>query len=166
MLAEAGVTVTDTTGTFVTVIAAVPLCPSLVAVIVADPGAMAVTFPFTSAIATEVLLLDHVTVRPESGLPFASFGVADGHVVERSEEHTSELQSHHDIVCRLLLEKKKSILKVLYAMLMKASGVVTLGWNRQFVLKVATYMSILIVEDEPDLLAVLTKALLEDCYAL
>src|SRR5437667_7591608 len=27
----------------------------------------------------------------------------------RSEEHTSELQSHHDLVCRLLLEKKKSI---------------------------------------------------------
>src|SRR5471032_1140402 len=26
---------------------------------------------------------------------------------KRSEEHTSELQSHHDIVCRLLLEKKK-----------------------------------------------------------
>src|SRR5437773_8885238 len=30
------------------------------------------------------------------------FGLAD-----RSEEHTSELQSHHDLVCRLLLEKKK-----------------------------------------------------------
>src|SRR5437667_5392365 len=28
--------------------------------------------------------------------------------VSRSEEHTSELQSHHDIVCRLLLVKKKS----------------------------------------------------------
>src|SRR5574343_1010024 len=27
----------------------------------------------------------------------------------RSEEHTSELQSHHDLVCRLLLEKKKKI---------------------------------------------------------
>src|SRR5437667_550924 len=27
--------------------------------------------------------------------------------VLRSEEHTSELQSHHDLVCRLLLEKKK-----------------------------------------------------------
>src|SRR5437773_5234610 len=26
--------------------------------------------------------------------------------VHRSEEHTSELQSHHDLVCRLLLEKK------------------------------------------------------------
>src|SRR5437667_4821739 len=28
-------------------------------------------------------------------------------VAMRSEEHTSELQSHHDLVCRLLLEKKK-----------------------------------------------------------
>src|SRR5438034_6154065 len=27
--------------------------------------------------------------------------------VHRSEEHTSELQSHSDLVCRLLLEKKK-----------------------------------------------------------
>src|SRR5437773_6774796 len=27
----------------------------------------------------------------------------------RSEEHTSELQSHHDLVCRLLLEKKKNV---------------------------------------------------------
>src|SRR5437667_12500354 len=29
------------------------------------------------------------------------------HRGRRSEEHTSELQSHHDLVCRLLLEKKK-----------------------------------------------------------
>src|SRR5438132_10733654 len=27
--------------------------------------------------------------------------------IARSEEHTSELQSHSDLVCRLLLEKKK-----------------------------------------------------------
>src|SRR5260221_10537135 len=27
---------------------------------------------------------------------------------DRSEEHTSELQSHSDLVCRLLLEKKKN----------------------------------------------------------
>src|SRR5699024_8029879 len=32
--------------------------------------------------------------------------VDDGHIV-RSEEHTSELQSRFDLVCRLLLEKKK-----------------------------------------------------------
>src|SRR5438034_7387894 len=28
--------------------------------------------------------------------------------LERSEEHTSELQSHSDLVCRLLLEKKNA----------------------------------------------------------
>src|SRR5947207_7504072 len=28
-------------------------------------------------------------------------------LIFRSEEHTSELQSHSDLVCRLLLEKKK-----------------------------------------------------------
>src|SRR5260221_7722147 len=32
-------------------------------------------------------------------------------VPHRSEEHTSELQSHSDLVCRLLLEKKKKNLK-------------------------------------------------------
>src|SRR5260221_3630249 len=30
-------------------------------------------------------------------------------IASRSEEHTSELQSHSDLVCRLLLEKKKNI---------------------------------------------------------
>src|SRR5260221_9432338 len=30
----------------------------------------------------------------------------------RSEEHTSELQSHSDLVCRLLLEKKKKKIKI------------------------------------------------------
>src|SRR5260221_4489307 len=30
-------------------------------------------------------------------------------LAQRSEEHTSELQSHSDIVCRLLLEKKKTV---------------------------------------------------------
>src|SRR5438034_5083861 len=30
-----------------------------------------------------------------------------GLYARRSEEHTSELQSHSDLVCRLLLEKKK-----------------------------------------------------------
>src|SRR5947207_6461351 len=32
---------------------------------------------------------------------------ADLKILLRSEEHTSELQSHSDLVCRLLLEKKK-----------------------------------------------------------
>src|SRR5256885_3381710 len=33
--------------------------------------------------------------------------VSEGTVVPRSEEHTSELQSPCNLVCRLLLEKKK-----------------------------------------------------------
>src|SRR5260221_9928802 len=32
--------------------------------------------------------------------------------VARSEEHTSELQSHSDLVCRLLLEKKKHFIVI------------------------------------------------------
>src|SRR5260221_2501134 len=34
--------------------------------------------------------------------------LADWERQGRSEEHTSELQSHSDLVCRLLLEKKKT----------------------------------------------------------
>src|SRR5207237_10715242 len=38
------------------------------------------------------------------------FGVPhQGRSTARSEEHTSELQSHLNLVCRLLLEKKKQI---------------------------------------------------------
>src|SRR5690349_21964457 len=39
---------------------------------------------------------------------------------ERSEEHTSELQSRRDLVCRLLLEKKKN--NKLYIYLLKYYG--------------------------------------------
>src|SRR5260370_35949177 len=35
--------------------------------------------------------------------------IADAIDAKRSEEHTSELQSHLNLVCRLLLEKKKKI---------------------------------------------------------
>src|SRR5207249_9065547 len=34
--------------------------------------------------------------------------------LERSEEHTSELQSRFDLVCRLLLEKKKQEARILH----------------------------------------------------
>src|SRR5690242_21528390 len=38
-----------------------------------------------------------------------SQGIELGATSGRSEEHTSELQSHVNLVCRLLLEKKKKI---------------------------------------------------------
>src|SRR5436190_2410638 len=46
--------------------------------------------------------------RPAERLPAPRPGSLGGHaLLQRSEEHTSELQSHSDLVCRLLLEKKK-----------------------------------------------------------
>src|SRR3970282_490287 len=43
--------------------------------------------------------------RAGRGVP----GCPSGPRRTRSEEHTSELQSHHHLVCRLLLEKKKEL---------------------------------------------------------
>src|SRR5437763_16859935 len=63
-------------GGAVTVMAAVPYCPSLVAVIVAEPAAFAVTNPLPLTLATPLLPLAHVTTRPDNALPVASLGVA------------------------------------------------------------------------------------------
>src|SRR5699024_12022042 len=55
-------------------------------------------------------LLSHLT--PDTKLVYMSsdlvFSDGNGPYEERSEEHTSELQSRFDLVCRLLLEKKTS----------------------------------------------------------
>jgi hypothetical protein len=75
-LAVAGVTLTDATGTTETATVAVPLFPSLVAVIVAEPAATPVTTPLVETVAMPVLELVHVTVRPVSTLLFASRVVA------------------------------------------------------------------------------------------
>src|SRR5216117_1823647 len=74
--AVAGLTVTDATSTVLTVIVAVPPCPSLVAVIVAELAVTPVTSPLPLTVATAVLLLAQLTARPDNGLPFASLGVA------------------------------------------------------------------------------------------
>src|SRR5256885_11930746 len=52
-------------------------------------------------------------VLPSAGAPWS----ADLPTVERSEEHTSELQSPCNLVCRLLLEKKKQNSPIVNAML-------------------------------------------------
>src|SRR5256885_8159573 len=55
--------------------------------------------------------------KPGHAVAFHRAGVAGvgqrrsmGRLAPRSEEHTSELQSPCNLVCRLLLEKKKSLL--------------------------------------------------------
>src|SRR5437868_7494861 len=59
--------------------------------------------------------LDSATISSATDLPASSMGwngeglAFSGPLLIRSEEHTSELQSRFDLVCRLLLEKKKMI---------------------------------------------------------
>src|SRR6266581_3376693 len=74
--AVAGLTPRDATGTLDTVTAAVPLCPSLVALIVAAPTAKPVTSPLADTVATALLLVVQVTARSLSGVPLASLRVA------------------------------------------------------------------------------------------
>src|SRR5256885_8054005 len=45
---------------------------------------------------------------PAAEVPLEAAAAEEVPVVERSEEHTSELQSPCNLVCRLLLEKKKT----------------------------------------------------------
>src|SRR5207248_11082849 len=52
-----------------------------------------------------LILIGILIVLPLAG---SQFGL-NLDVISRSEEHTSELQSPYDLVCRLLLEKKKTI---------------------------------------------------------
>ena len=59
-----------------TVTVAVPLLPSLVAVIVAAPAVTPVTTPAPLTVATPPLLDAQLTVRPLSALPAESRGVA------------------------------------------------------------------------------------------
>src|SRR6266704_6968342 len=67
-------------------------------------------FFFNDTATTEIYTLSLHDALPISGPDRARIRYAKTlahHAWERSEEHTSELQSRFDLVCRLLLEKKK-----------------------------------------------------------
>src|SRR6266540_5918895 len=61
-------------------------------------------FPYTTLFRSPLRRGARSATRPRRG---ARRPADDPLGARRSEEHTSELQSHHDLVCRLLLEKKK-----------------------------------------------------------
>src|SRR5437667_6513545 len=67
-------------------------------------------FPYTTLFRSTAILLPFVIGgwqwRASLGLMLAFWITFTALQNLRSEEHTSELQSHHDLVCRLLLEKK------------------------------------------------------------
>jgi len=75
-LPDGGLTVTDATGTVVTVTLEEALLPSLATVIVAEPTASAVTSPLPFTVATPVLLLDQVMILPVRTAPVESRSVA------------------------------------------------------------------------------------------
>src|SRR5438034_3756079 len=66
-------------------------------------------FPYTTLFRSRLDSLHCVGDRLwHLALPALTLGlVGAAATARRSEEHTSELQSHSDLVCRLLLEKKK-----------------------------------------------------------
>src|SRR6266540_6856621 len=69
-------------------------------------------FFFNDTATTEIYTLSLHDALPIQEVAHVTFGAPAPHhsvpVPLRSEEHTSELQSHQDLVCRLLLEKKKT----------------------------------------------------------
>src|SRR5437867_7707540 len=68
-------------------------------------------FPYTTlfrSVREKLGLAYYVGAQNFLGLAPGFFAFYVGTEPERSEEHTSELQSPYDLVCRLLLEKKKS----------------------------------------------------------
>src|SRR5207248_9827312 len=81
------------------------------------PPPTSTLFPYTTLFRSRILCDRCKTERPltEADLArdprYAMLGLRLGETVcepRRSEEHTSELQSPYDLVCRLLLEKKNA----------------------------------------------------------
>src|SRR5260370_29341183 len=63
-------------------------------------------FPYTTLFRSQ----DVRWALREGSMHFESANAVHRTLERRSEEHTSELQSHLNLVCRLLLEKKKNTL--------------------------------------------------------
>jgi len=81
MLAVVGLTVTEATGTATTLMVALPVFPSLVAIMVVEPTPVAVTSPVDDTVAIAVLPVLHVTTRPVRTVLFKSYVVAVACVV-------------------------------------------------------------------------------------
>src|SRR2546430_4012135 len=64
-------------------------------------------FPYTTLFRSVCTLPGGTAVRPVEYHPWALKRQERHYASSRSEEHTSELQSQSNLVCRLLLEKKK-----------------------------------------------------------
>src|SRR2546430_6319566 len=66
-------------------------------------------FPYTTLFRSALEVASRVGARYPDGVAWVELApLSNPELVPRSEEHTSELQSQSNLVCRLLLEKKKT----------------------------------------------------------
>src|SRR5437868_13307098 len=86
-------------------------------------------FPYTTLFRSALRMDSWSSRRCVRGLP--ATGPRGCRQTHRSEEHTSELQSRFDLVCRLLLEKKKPH-KFLFNSIPKMSTVKKSQQNQQY----------------------------------
>src|SRR6266576_2589223 len=89
-------------------------------------------FFFNDTATTEIYTLSLHDALPVSANPLIAHRPREDWVeiaVPRSEEHTSELQSRRDLVCRLLLEKKKKVIAACVGNVTDESGY---GFRRSY----------------------------------
>src|SRR5437867_9962098 len=67
------------------------------------PPPRSTLFPYTTLFRS----IESLYLRPDFSRGEFEHVASRQRILDRSEEHTSELQSPYDLVCRLLLEKKK-----------------------------------------------------------
>src|SRR2546429_3168069 len=82
-------------------------------------------FPYTTLFRSSHCI--DIRIRVDSHVHFGPFGswVPRAEPMERSEEHTSELQSRLHLVCRLLLEKKKNTISTTRPILVSMTSAVS-----------------------------------------
>src|SRR5438874_5086493 len=85
------------------------------------PPPRSTLFPYTTLFRSRQVGAGHVGIREigagqvgadKQGFAQVRPGEVRKALLVRSEEHTSELQSRRELVCRLLLEKKKFVLRM------------------------------------------------------
>src|SRR5260370_31833351 len=81
-------------------------------------------FPYTTLFRSPRSSCSLSSSRFQTSINFKKYAFL---VVSRSEEHTSELQSHLNLVCRLLLEKKK--MREKYPNVVRKKPTVDIGSN-------------------------------------
>src|SRR5690349_24890713 len=95
---------------------AVRVCASLIFFLIIRRPPRSTLFPYTTLFRSPILRIGRFVADQRAGKIFVlckaagwppSMSDVAGDFFGRSEEHMSELQSRRDLVCRLLLEKKK-----------------------------------------------------------